>query len=210
MTLSGKIDRIDVDPGSARGIVAGLQVGPHRPLRGGDREGAPAPDPALHARSARPRRDRAARRPLPAARGRAARARPAPRRGEGGRASGLRQDATTWTRRRSGGRSTLPVTSPAGLRSGSAPATFATTRREATVAPRGAISGACAASGEHEGAERTAGGRDRGGGAGLRLGRAPAPGRRRCSSSASPRRCVERGPRHRVDARHHLHRADGG
>ena len=71
LTLSGKIDRIDVDPFTARGIVQDYKSGKHAPLGSGDREGAAAPDPALHARPARPRRDRAARRPLPAARRRA-------------------------------------------------------------------------------------------------------------------------------------------
>src|SRR5207244_5248722 len=45
-----------------------------------------APDPALHARPARPRRDRAARWALPRARGRAAGSGPSPRGGEGRRA----------------------------------------------------------------------------------------------------------------------------
>ena len=47
---------------------AGLQVGPQRALGEADRRGAEAPDPALHARAARPRRHRAARRRLPRAR----------------------------------------------------------------------------------------------------------------------------------------------
>ena len=59
---------------------AGLQVGQGRALGDADRRGAAAPDPALHARAARPRRDRAARRRLPRARRRARRARPAARR----------------------------------------------------------------------------------------------------------------------------------
>ncbi len=50
----------------------GLQVGPHGALGEADRRGAAAADPALHARAARPRRDRAARRRLPRARRRPA------------------------------------------------------------------------------------------------------------------------------------------
>ena len=68
VTLSGKIDRIDVDPGSARGIVQDYKSGTHGALGRRDREGAAAADPALHARAPRSRRDRAARRPLPPAR----------------------------------------------------------------------------------------------------------------------------------------------
>ena len=61
---------------------AGLQVGPQRALGEADRRGAAAPDPALHARAARPRRHRAARRRLPRARRRARHARPAARRAQ--------------------------------------------------------------------------------------------------------------------------------
>ena len=64
----------------------GLQVGEDRALGGEDRVGAAAPDPALHARPARPRRHRAARRPLPRARGRTARAGATAGRGRGRRA----------------------------------------------------------------------------------------------------------------------------
>ena len=71
LTLSGKIDRIDVDPFSARGIVQDYKSGKSAHSAARDREGAAAPDPALHARAPRPRRDRAARRRLPAARRRA-------------------------------------------------------------------------------------------------------------------------------------------
>ena len=59
-------------PGQRPRDRPGLQVGPVRALGGRDREGAPAADPALHARPPRSRRDRAARRPLPPARRRAA------------------------------------------------------------------------------------------------------------------------------------------
>ncbi len=69
--LSGKIDRIDVDPVQRARDRAGLQVGPHRALGEADRRGAEAADPAVHARAARPRRHRAARRRLPRARRRA-------------------------------------------------------------------------------------------------------------------------------------------
>ena len=68
---------------------ARLQVGTLGALGGADPAGAAAADPALHARAARPRRRRAARRPLPAARRRAQAARAAAREREGG-AAGLR------------------------------------------------------------------------------------------------------------------------
>ena len=66
--LSGKIDRIDVDPFSARRDRAGLQVGQERALGEADRRGSEAADPALHARAARHGRHRAARRRVPRAR----------------------------------------------------------------------------------------------------------------------------------------------
>ncbi len=66
--LSGKIDRIDIDPFSARGIVQDYKSGQERPLGEADRRGAEAPDPALHARAARHGGHRAARRRLPRAR----------------------------------------------------------------------------------------------------------------------------------------------
>ena len=76
-TLSGKIDRIDVDPFSARGIVQDYKSGVSAHSAAADRLRAEAADPALHARPARPRRHRAARRALPAARRRAEGARAA-------------------------------------------------------------------------------------------------------------------------------------
>src|SRR6266545_1673757 len=66
----------------------GLQVGTLGALRVGDRAGAAPADPALHARSPRSRRHRAARRALPSARRRTQAARPAARLREGG-AAGL-------------------------------------------------------------------------------------------------------------------------
>ena len=79
-------------PGQRPRHRPGLQVRAHGPLGCRDREGAPAPDSALHARAARSRRDRAAGWALPAAGGRAAAARAAPCRGEGRRASRLRRE----------------------------------------------------------------------------------------------------------------------
>ena len=73
---------------------AGLQVGPDRALGEADRRGAEAPDPALHARVARPRRHRAARRRLPRARRRARYARPAAR-GAAEDLPGYQRKATT-------------------------------------------------------------------------------------------------------------------
>ena len=69
-TVSGKIDRIDVDPLSARGIVQDYKSGKTAYSAAKIESGAQAPDPALHARPARPDRHRAARGRLPRARGR--------------------------------------------------------------------------------------------------------------------------------------------
>ena len=73
------------------GIVVDYKSGKGAPLGGRDRARAAAADPALHARPARPRRPRAARRRLQAARRRPQDARPAARRGEGRRHPGLRR-----------------------------------------------------------------------------------------------------------------------
>ena len=187
----------------------GLQVGPYGPLRSRDREGAPAPDPALHARPARPRRDRAARRPLPAV-GRRAPTRAAcsaPRR----RTTCCPGSSRTTTSRktRSGRRSRVRAIWRAASHSGSGRATCGTTRRGRTAVRPGATSGACAGSGGHENCERTAGCGDRGARAGLRLrGRGDRQDDR-------ARRALRRGgvrarPRRRVDARDHLHGARRG
>ena len=82
----------------------GLQVGEDGLLGGEDRLRAAPADPAVHARPARPGRDRAARRPLPGARRRAGCAR-APARGGQGRSARLPVATTTATRTSSGGRS---------------------------------------------------------------------------------------------------------
>ncbi len=121
---------------------AGLQVGPYRALGEADRRGAEAPDPAVHARAARPRRHRAARRRLPRARRRAGHARPAarPARPTTCRAT---SGTTTSTRTSSGRSSTRRASARSATRSGSAPATCATIRRAAS-ARRGATSGRCA------------------------------------------------------------------
>ena len=95
--LSGKIDRIDVDPFSARGIVQDYKSGRTVALGEADRRGAEAADPALHARAARPRRHRAARRRLPRARRRARHARPAARRRRRGPARASRRTTTSTT-----------------------------------------------------------------------------------------------------------------
>ena len=130
--LSGKIDRIDVDPFSARGIVQDYKSGTQRALGEADRRGAEAPDPALHARAARPRRHRAARRRLPRARRRARHARPAARR----RAPTTcpASSATTTSTRTSSGRSSRPRASARARLRAAHPraATSRTTRRAAT------------------------------------------------------------------------------
>ena len=69
-----------------------LQVGPHRALGCGDRARPPAADPALHARPARPRRDRAARRRLPGSRRRRQGARAPTRRAARGRRARLPEE----------------------------------------------------------------------------------------------------------------------
>ena len=137
LTLSGKIDRIDVDPFSARGIVQDYKSGKTAHSASADREGAPAPDPALHARAARPRGDRAARRRLPAARRRPEAARPAARRREGRGLAGYSSKGLPRRRRVLGARSRAPATTRAGWRGASAPATCGTTRAAAS-ARRGA------------------------------------------------------------------------
>ena len=79
-----------------------------------DREGAAAPDPALHARAARPRRDRAARR-RSTGRSRASAARAACcARGRRTTCCRASPRTTTWTRTRSGPRSRVRATSRAG------------------------------------------------------------------------------------------------
>ena len=70
----------------------GLQGGQARPLGGADRVGEAAADPAVHARAPRPRRGRAAGRPLPAAVRRAEGARAAPRERARGRRARLREN----------------------------------------------------------------------------------------------------------------------
>ena len=107
----------------------GLQVGQDGLLGGEDRLRAAPADPAVHARAARPGRDRAARRPLPGARRRAARRAGscAPTRAR--TASRASSATTTSTRTRSGGRSSRrDASTRAASSSGSAPATSATTR----------------------------------------------------------------------------------
>ena len=177
---------------------AGLQVGEDRVLGGEDRVGAAAPDSAVHARAARPRRHGAARRSLPGARRRAPRARPASRRGAR-RTSPASRSATTSKktssgRRPSGRRSTRPASS-----SGSARGTSSTTRRAASRARRGATCGRSAGWPGLDGgrgnphAERRAARGDRCAGARLRLRRAPAPERRRVLVERFVRAVCDRG-----------------
>ena len=186
----------------------GLQVGPVRALGGRDREGAAAADPALHARPARPRRDRAARRPLPPARRRAASraACCAPRRRTTSCPGSSR--TTTSTRTRSGRRSRARASSRAASRSGSAPATCATTRRggrlSRLVRPLADVPGQARVSDRVP--NDRAGGGDRGARPGLRLRR------RRHRQDDRARRAVRRGglrarARRRLDARDHVHGA---
>ena len=98
----------------------GLQVGEEGAQRDADRAGAEAPDPAVHARAARPRRRRAARRALPAALGRPQGARPAARVGARRTACPAARGTTTSTRTTSGRRSSGRRTPRGGSSSGSA------------------------------------------------------------------------------------------
>ena len=86
--LSGKIDRIDLDPFAARDCL-GLQVGCEGALGRGNRARAAAADPAVHARPARPCRRGAARRAVPPARRRPEGPRPSAQDGARGRRSRL-------------------------------------------------------------------------------------------------------------------------
>ena len=121
----------------------GLQVGQDGALRGADRERAEAPDPAVHARAARPRRRRAARRPLPAARRRPQGARAPSLLREGGRRPRLLAQRLRGRGATSGRRSVAPRTPRARSSSASATATCTTTRATAH-ARRGASSLRCA------------------------------------------------------------------
>ena len=137
LTVTGKIDRIDVDPFGARGIVHGLQVGQGGALGAPDRGRGAAADPALHARRPRHRRHRARR---GASTGRSpATAAPAAWSATA-RASRGTRSRTCSTRPSSGSRSRRRARPPSGWPAGSAPATCGTTRAAAS-APRGATSG---------------------------------------------------------------------
>ena len=106
LTLSGKIDRIDVDPFSARGIVQDYKSGKHAPLGGarsrrscGSRSRSTC---SCCATSSGSSRSAALYRPLA---GERTAARAAPRRGAGRRLPGFVEATTTSTRTRSGRRS---------------------------------------------------------------------------------------------------------
>ena len=119
-----------------------LQV---RPRADGPRDrprAAPA-DPALHARPARPGRDGAARRRLPHAGRRRARARAAARGGARGRPAGVHAERLRRRGARSGAGSSARRSTPRASSSASARATCGTTRAAAPARP-GASSGRCA------------------------------------------------------------------
>ena len=118
----------------------GLQVGEDGVLGGEDRLRAAASDPALHARPARPRRDRAARGALPGARGGRRRARAPARHRARGRGSGVPEERLPRRGRvlgpdRPGRRARARV-----RRVGSGRATSRTTRSATAAARRGATS----------------------------------------------------------------------
>ena len=148
LTLSGKIDRIDVDPFGARGVVQDYKSGKSAHSAQADRERAAASDPALHARPARPRRARAARRPVPPARRSAQAARPRARRPRPRRCRATSR-TTTSTRRRSGASSSRRGRRRRRSPSGCGRVTSATTRSAASARP-GATSGPSAGSSGHE------------------------------------------------------------
>ena len=111
---------------------AGLQVGQERALGEADRRGAEAPDPAVHARAARPRRHRAARRRLPRARRRARQRAACCGRGAPTTCPGFQRQRLPRRRATSGRSSRRRASARAATPSGSARATCATTRRAAT------------------------------------------------------------------------------
>ena len=208
ITLSGKIDRIDVDPGSARGIVQDYKSG---------RTGHSAVEIEKELRLQIPLymlvlRDLVGIEPLgglyrPLAGERRARGLlRAEAKDDGCRAS---RRTTTSTRRRSGRRSTARASWRAASRSASGRATCGTTRRggrlSGLVRPLADVPDQARS---EQRAERAAGRGDRGARAGLRLGRC---GHRQDDGA---RRALRRGgvrarARRRVDARDHVHGACG-
>ena len=183
VAVSGKIDRVDVDPLSARGIVMDYKSGRAPSATPDPRRGA-RPGAALHARPARPARPgarrwrlRPRRRWPPAARDRPERRRP------GGRVRTRRLP-----RSRSGSPRRWSTRAPPrpSSRDGSGPATSGTTRVTANARP-GAISGASAArSGRERARPRTHSSARRS----MPVARSSsrpvrAPARRPCSSSGS-------------------------
>ena len=145
VTLSGKIDRIDVDPGSARGIVQDYKSGrtatrPRRSRRScGCRSRSTCSCSAISSGSSRSAAS-TARSPASGARAGCC----APRRRTTSCPGSSR--ATTSKRTRSGRRWRGRGTSRAASRSGSERATCATTRRAPTAVRPGATSGECAGS----------------------------------------------------------------
>ena len=203
--LSGKIDRIDVDPFSARGIVQDYKSGKHRALGEADRRGAQAPDPALHARAARPRRA-SSRSAASTARSPArASTRGLLREGDARRPAGLRS-ATTTSTRTSSGRSSRRARERA---HGSAQRIRARRRAPRSegrrlpdvvrplddVPDRAPVNRPSSAPRSRRRARSSS-------------RPVPGPARRPCSSSGSCARCATRA-RRRLGARHHLH-AQGG
>ena len=186
----------------------GLQVGQGRALGARHRPRAAAPDPAVRARAPRPRRDRAARRPLPRALGEAPHARDAARVGEGGPARATCA-TTTSTRTRSGRRSRPRASGPGRTRSGSARATVPRPegrRLPAVVRPVDDLPGAAPVTVvlERGRPERRAARRGRGDRRRLRLRRRGHRQDVRARRALRPRGLRAR-PRRRLDPRHHLH-----
>ena len=187
-SLAGKIDRIDVDPFSARAIVQDYKSGKtaHSAAKI-ESELTPA-DPALHARAARPRRHGAARRPLPRPRRRTEGARTAAR-GAPRRSCRASRSATTSTRRSSGRDRARRRSTRSLRRADPRRATSSTTRRAAPlpelVRPVADVPG-----GESPSSRTRAHRTPSSSAASTRPGSsssppAPARARRRCSSSAS-------------------------
>ena len=200
--VSGKIDRIDIDPCSARGIVQDYKSGKAVVLGRADRRRAAAPGAALHARAARPRGHRAARRRLPRAlrRARARAACSAPRRATSCPASSRRDyldEEEFWAPGRDGARERARDAARR-IRAGDVAPRPEGRRVPRLVRPLDDVPGGRA----HE--RRAARGRR---GDAARSSSRPGPGTGKTSRArrAVRARGLRRGARRRVGPRHHLH-----
>ena len=186
---------------SARGIVQDYKSGKGSFSARADRRGAAAPGAALHARAARPRRDRAARRRLPRALGRPRLARDAPRR-VARRPPGLQAGRLPRRGASSGARSRQPASTALDAARRIRTGDVAHDPEGRRVPDAGATSGRCAGWRGHERREQTA----RPSRPAARCSSRPGPAREDLGARRALRpRGVRRRPRRRVGARHHLH-----